>query len=397
MKVCYLGNTESVHVQAFVKYFSEDGNEIHIFGRYSPHYNENVIFHNLVIRKRHKIAFKDDKDSSLHTSRRYFFNKTISEAIKFYDFARIRNIVKKIDPDIIHGHEAVGWGAQTALTGKYPKIITCWGSDVFRYAWESRLNYIKAKYTLKNVDLVHVTSKHTRDYIVHKFRVNKNGIEVIHWGVDLGLFSLANIKRNELDYYKEKFSIKDEDIVILYPKGFRDYEKQNYLTLLKAFSKLAIKNKNLKLILMSYGSTSGYKKVLKIIRESKLHEKVILITDFLSQEKMPIIYSLSDIIVVIPDTDQLSSAILEGMLSGNIPILSDIDAYKYYFKEGKNCFYVNPKDPESMVKVMEYCIDNMDKIKQKFRCTNTRLVKENFDRKKQMQKIKKMYEKLISK
>jgi len=402
MKICYLGSHIAPHVKVFIDFFTKKGHEVHTFGRYNPYSEENVIFHYLPKGEspnfKKKVSMKESRTiPGFLTSKDNYFSKMFINGIKLCDFVTIGHLIRKIKPDIIHGHEALGWGVRTALNKKCPTILSCWGSDVFRFPWNSNLNYIKVNYALKNVDLIHVGTPMLKDYIIKKFGIDKNIIKVIPWGVNLNLFNIKKVNRKEVEYFKSKYCINDDDIVILYPKGFRNIEVQNYLNLLKAFSQLVKKNKNCKLILMTYGKKSGIERVSKTINENNLKRKVILINKLIPQELMPMVCSLSDINVVIPDMDHLSGSIIEGMMFDNIPVLSNIKPYKKYFQEDRNCYYVNQKNPNDIMKTLQHCIKNMDEIKNRISKVNKEFIKMNFDRDKQMPKFENTYQQLIKK
>jgi len=405
MKICYLGNHNDLHIKPFVEYFLKKDYEIHIFCRNNPYSNKSIIFHDLKVIKMKSVTnskYGNIKMSPFDFSNvsENYFSKIISreiflKGVDFYDFLRIPIRINKIRPDIIHGHEALGWGVKTALAGNYPKILTCWGSDIFRYPWQSKGNFLKVNFALKNVDLIHVKLEYTKDFIINNFNIDEAKIIAISWDIDLGLFNQDNIKKEDIDFYKKRLGIKEQDIVLLYPKGFRESKRQNYLNLVKAFSDLSLKRKNVKLILLSNGEKDGFKELSQIIVRNNLSDKVITFNNMIPLKRMPLLYSISDFHVVIPDTDQFSFSILEGMLLGSIPILSDIDVYKSYLKSNKNCFYVDAKDPRSIEKILDHSIENIDEIKKKFITTNIKYVQENFDRNKQMPKFEKMYEKFL--
>jgi hypothetical protein len=61
--------------------------------------------------------------------------------------------------------------------------------------------------------------------------------------------------------------------------------------------------------------------------EAQGHPDITLITEYLDQNKMIELLDQSDFTISIPETDQLSSAILEGLARGTVPILRPIDSY----------------------------------------------------------------------
>jgi glycosyltransferase involved in cell wall biosynthesis len=347
-------------------------------------------------RKKTKINYpkKTFRNKLTKNHKKAFYKTMIKNVISLVDNREIKKITKKINPDIVHGHELTEYGKLTADIGDYKKILTVWGSDVFRYPWESKTIFKKVKYSLENVDIIHVTHAYTKEFIIEKFGIDDK-FKVIPWGIDLKIFNKKT--RNELIKNKisKKLKIHDDDLVLIYPKGFRDKNKQNYITLLEAFSKLSSKNNKLKLILISYGFNSGIEEIEKIIKKNKLENRVYIEKDFISIEEIAQIYNMSDLCFVTEDTDQLSLAIIESMACECIPVLSDIPAYKTIFKEYENCLYINQKDVNSYINIIEKYKKENGKINKKIIKNNIKLAKNSFNRDVQMPKIMDMYQELL--
>lgn len=393
MEICYLGNTDSLHVKIFVKYFNDKGHKVHTFSRNHLNLGENHTHHKMkMFRRIKKVNYlnKTFRKKLTKNHKKTFYKSIINNIITLIDNVEIKKITKKINPDIVHGHESAEYGKLTADIGDYKKILTVWGSDVFRFPWVSKTVYKKVKYSLENVDIVHVTNSYSKDFIIEKFGVDEK-FKIIPPGIDFKIFN----KKTRNDCIKNKISkklkIHDDDLILLYPKGFRDKNKQNYITLLEGFSKLSSKNNELKLILISYGFNSGIKEIEKIIKKNKLENRVYIEKDFVSMDEMAQIYNMSHLCFVTEDTDQLSLAIIEAMACECIPVLSDIPAYKIVFKEYENCLYINQKDVNSYIDIIE----KFKKENKKIIKNNIKLAKNNFDRDVQMPKIMNMYKELL--
>ena len=320
-------------------------------------------------------------------------NKRFKRILFRLDLTYIRSLIRKIDPDVIHGHEVAKWGLPTVTLYDAPNIITVWGSDVFRFPKKSKRIFRNVKEALNKGDVIHVTNVNTKKYIMKEFDVEGDKFEIIPWGVDLNIFGIKKEKKVP-DNINREICINDDDTVIIYPKGFRNIEMQNYITLLKAFSKIASDNNKLKLIMLSYGNDLGMKEIQEIIKRNKIEDQVYVEKEFLPIDQMADLYRMSDLSFIIEDTDEMSQSILESMGCGSIPVLSDISAYRMNFKEGTNCFYVSQKDENSFVGVIKNYLDLDQSERDRIISNNLKLVREDYNQEIQMPKILDMYKRL---
>ena len=89
MKICLIGNPNSIHIQRWVNYFHSRGHEIYLIGEHP--------FHSSIQKD---IRFYDLTRSTNLRKIRY-----LAWAIK------VRRILKEIKPDILHAHNvtSAGW------------------------------------------------------------------------------------------------------------------------------------------------------------------------------------------------------------------------------------------------------------------------------------------------
>ena len=89
------------------------------------------------------------------------------------------------------------------------------------------------------------------------------------------------------------------------------------------------------------------------------------------------LYNISDFFISLPDSDELSAAILEGMACGTIPVLSNLEAYAE-LEENTNSFFVkNPKNIDEVSRFMMALIKNHQDIKEKISQRNQQYVRDN--------------------
>jgi L-malate glycosyltransferase len=400
MKIFHIGNPNSLNVQNFVEDFSEMGHEIHTMGTGLLDYsvNKNVIHHSLG-RKRANVKTNSAKpvekgvDEPIKEKKRGW----IWHLLKAYNNFRIRRMVKWVNPDIIHGHEADGNGTLTASLNEYPRILSCWGSDIHRVPWESEENKKRIENALQSVDVVHVTNDDFGQFIHEKLGVKSQNIKVINIGIDFKQFNPDNLDVKKISKFRERFMIPQNKKIILYPAGFRNKDLQNYINILKAFNEIKDDHSVPHLVMLSYGRTSGIDEIMEIIKKNDLWDRVTIIDDYIPHEEMPYLLHITDVFVIIHDVDQLARSIIESMIMGCVPILSKIKPYLSKFEEREHCLFVNQKNVDEIATSMLEALDGLSYLKEKFKSKNKPWAVKIYDTEILNAKIFEMYESLLSK
>jgi len=142
------------------------------------------------------------------------------------------------------------------------------------------------------------------------------------------IFIMPNSIDNELykNYYnkfkpqretlRNTYNISKDDFVYLYIGQF--IKRKNIMLILETFKEALSKDKNLKLFLV--GGGEDYEKINNFIEENKLKNYVI-VKKFLQVEELSKIYTLSDALVIVSESEPWGMVVNEAMCFG-LPILS---------------------------------------------------------------------------
>lgn len=378
MKIMYFTQEKQVHLQKFYDHFYSK-NKITVIGPHSYRKLKGI--------------------NSFKILGIGFFSKINKDIASRHSRLWLKLVINLRKPDIIHLIGAYSDMLKPLMDMKQdisaPIIVTPAGSEVHSRPWNDEKVYRIVKEVLEKADLIDVGSEFFKDFIIDRFKIPKKKCIVENWGIDIE--KCEKISHSKIIELKRKLNIKNDESVILYPKGFRVKEAQNFFHILEAFNILSQKNDKVKLIMLSYGNRhrDNTDEVKKWIKEKELDNRIIVIDEYLTNQEVISLLHIADIMTVFPDVDHLSAVILEGMLCGTIPVLSDIPAYRSYFKDGVNCYYVKQKDSASIEKVLEYCINNKEIILKKIHLRNDELIKKYFDTKRQMAKIEATYRNII--
>lgn len=316
MVICYLADAGSIHTQKWVRYFSDKGNEIHI------------------------ISFRDARIAgvqvhyikSLGTISISPTASLISKIGYLLWIGKIRRLITKIHPDILHAHWATSYGLLAAISRFHPFILSTWGNDIIISPQKYWIMRKFLEYTLKKADIVTATSKMLAN-ATREFIYDGKPVHTIPFGVDIDLFSPS----------KEKSS--KSKICIGIVKALEDKYGIEYL--IRAF-KIVVEG--------------GYESNLLIVGEGSLRKKLEELTESLAltdsvrfigkvDNNTVVEYlNMIDIFIVpsISSSETFGVAAIEAS-SCSIPVIaSNIGGLPEVVIDGKTGYLVPPGDAESI-------------------------------------------------
>ncbi len=195
MKICTITNPTSIHSYRWIKYFADQGHELHLIyfeGIYTPLGKVDLGLKNVTA---HKV--------------RYFSNFLRVLQLPF-ELLQLFRIMNKIKPDILDAKYISTRGWYGALLAFHPYIINVWGSDIDRDPEVSARARFKVKFALKKVDYVRTGSKNSMKQLI-KFGCTKDKIILLpELGVDTKMFS-PKARSNKL---RARFSARDSPLII---------------------------------------------------------------------------------------------------------------------------------------------------------------------------------------
>ncbi len=101
---------------------------------------------------------------------------------------RLRAVVHRFRPDLVHAHYASHYGLMAALAGCRPLVISVWGADVEVFPERRGVNRRLLSWTLSRADRVTATSRHLAAAAA---RYRRGDIDVVPWGVESAWFEGA--------------------------------------------------------------------------------------------------------------------------------------------------------------------------------------------------------------
>lgn len=240
----------------------------------------------------------------------------------------LKRLIKKEKPDIVHAHYATSYGLVAALAGFHPLIISVWGSDVYEFPKQSKINGLAVKFTLGKADRVLSTSmamaKETKKYY-------GGDIGITPFGVDTELFSpdrnsgpeSANRHPSCFTFGTVKTLSRRYGIDILL-RAFAEAKRRLQDTAGGSQARL-------KLIIAGRGKDESELKSLA--SELGIAEDTVF-TGAVPHEKVPEIYSHIDAAVFLSREESFGVAAVEAMACGCPVIASDAEGFKEILEDG---------------------------------------------------------------
>ena len=343
MKICYLGDANSIHTKKLCYFFRDKGYDVSVISL-----NDGEIEGVKVYSMAMKI---ENQGNSIHKVR-YLKN-----------IMKIKRLIKSINPDVLHAHYATSYGLIGAISNYKPYIVSVWGSDVYDFPKKSFIHEGLLKYNLKKADLVLSTSKVMKDET--KMYTN-NEILVTPFGVDI-------------DKFKPKKVFKDnkKEMVIGTIKTLE--EKYGIEYLIRAFQIIKNRNRDMNIKLEIAGKGSKEKELRELCNELNIAEDVNFL-GFVNPNDVPKIFNNFDIAVFpsILDSESFGVAAVEAEACGIPVIVSDVGGLMESTKPGYSSLVAKRKDADDLAEKLESLLLDSN-LREKMGLNARRFVEENYN------------------
>jgi glycosyltransferase involved in cell wall biosynthesis len=348
-----------------VRHFVENGHEIHV-----------VSFEKAQI-----------EGTTVHVLKLPVLVKNATFPLKMASIYRIKALIKRIKPDILHAHYVTNYGLFGALCNFNPFIITAWGSDVLLVPEARLISRIKAyiaKHTLGKAELITCDAKHMKEAMVG-LGVAPEKIDIVYFGVDTRKFS----PRQKNERLKEKLGIYNSPTVISlrYLEPVYDVE-----SLIRSILLVLEEIPESKFVIAGKGSEE---KRLKELTKSLGISESVKFVGFIPNDKLPQYLTTMDVYVSTSLSDAgIAASTAEAMACGLPVIVTDVADNKKWVEDGENGFVVPIKDPKCLAEKIIYLLQNED-IRKKFGKSNRKIIEERNNYYKEMEKMEDIYKELI--
>lgn len=366
MKICYADDCVSIHTERFLKHF-KDKYDLHAISFAQPKKIEGIPFH----------GFNTEKISGLErVFKPLWYPRGVLNAVL------LNAIVRRIKPDILHGHYAFNYGVYCALSGYHPFLLTCWGSDIL-LSPKQQLHRLLVKFALKHADMVTVDSMAVLEGAI-ALGYPKERISYFPWGVDLEEF---NPKIDGAQIRDER-GWKDNPVVICV-RGHKPVYSVD--TLIRSIPLILRKEPRTRFIIGNKGALTPY---LKELTEKLGLDKYVWFVGFIPHGRLAAYFNASDIYVSTSLSDSTSVTLLEAMACSLPMVLTDIPANREWIENNTNGFIVPKENSAEVAKKVIALIEN-ESLRKEFGSKCLKMVEEKANWVKNMETLDSIYQRLV--
>jgi glycosyltransferase involved in cell wall biosynthesis len=347
-----------------VKYFVEQGHEIHI------------------------VSFEDDQiqGTTVHVMKLPLLVKSATFPIKLASVFRIRALLNKIRPDIVHAHYVTNYGLFGALCNFRPFVVTAWGSDVLAVNARiiSMMKTSIARYVLRKADSITCDAQHMKEAMIG-IGTPPEKIEIVCFGVDTRKFSggeKSQTLRAKLGIYSSPAVISLRNLEPIY-----DVE-----SLIRSAPIVLDKIPETKFLIAGKGSE---KRRLEELAMSLGVSDNVKFIGFIPNDQLPEYLNTVDVYVSTSLSDAgIAASTAEAMACGLPVIVTDVADNRDWVEDGVNGFVVPIRSPEVLVEKTIYLLKNAN-IRSKFGKAGRKIIEEKNNYYREMKKMENIYKSLV--
>lgn len=313
MRIAYLSIGGHIHTERWLSYFVERGHDVHLITT-DPVPLEGVTVHEL----KTGIPWKP-----LHYG---------------VGILRLRQILSRIKPDLLHTHFLQGFGYWSVFAGMKPMIITVWGDDVYKAPYMSKVRNWLSRRAVKMADAITGDSEDILTE-VERLGAEREKLHLVLWGVNFERF-----RPNDGSAFRSKWDIPEKAPLVLSTRSFsRDY--YNIDVILEMVPRLVERVPGAVVVFAAYDGEG--KDLIKRAAELGIEDSVRFVGR-ISHDFLPQAYGAADVYLTVPSLDATAVSLLEAMACGNAIIASDLPSNREWISDGINGFIVTPRDIDAL-------------------------------------------------
>ena len=257
----------------------------------------------------------------------------------------LKRVIRKINPDLIHAGPIQTCAFLAALSGFRPLFTMSWGFDLMEDVHKSRWMERMTHYVLRNTTYFTSDANVTREKAI-KYGMNPERTVIFPWGIDLQHYAPD----------PDHWSLNADHFTLFCNRSWEP--RYGVDVLARAFLKVAQRNENVHLILLSGGSQG--KVIRGILHNGSVLDRVTF-GGQISQEDLPNLYQDADIYISPSHVDGSSVSLMEALACGLPCLVSDIPANKEWISEGLNGWLFRDGDENDLAEKILAAIAQREK------------------------------------
>lgn len=314
MRLCFLGDAGSIHLQRWLNYFTAAGHQVDVIS-FRPCPVPGVTVHLLAGGKSGSLSY-----------------------IK--GMLKIRSLLREIKPDLLHAHYATSFGLLALVTGFHPLVVSAWGSDVLVAPDKSKLLRLLVKRVLRQADALTSDSAHMSARMEELLAGRQKPLKTVTMGVSQEWLSNP-----------PQVSRKAKQILSLRIHS----ENYNIETVIRATAKVLEQVPEANLVVAAEGPGTA---VLKDVASSLGIGAKVEFVGQLSHAGVQRYLHESAISVSVPSSDATAVSLLETMACGTFPVISALPANREWIDDGVNGLLVKARDEDALAAAVLHALQD---------------------------------------
>jgi glycosyltransferase involved in cell wall biosynthesis len=255
-----------------------------------------------------------------------------------------------------------------------------------------RFNFVLRAYEkklMKRSDALIAVSKYTVDELTELYGIEEEKIHVIYNGVDVEKFKP---RPNRAEMHRE-FGLEEDHKIVLFVG--RLYHRKGLEILLRSIPPVLREFSKVKFVI----SGKGFKKKeenLRILAQELNIEENVKFLGYVPDEKLPSLYSASDIFVLPAIYENFPFAILEAQAAGLPVISTKVGGIPEFLVDNENGFVIDPGDSTQLTQRLLALLQDA-KLAKEMGDRGRKLIEEKFDWRIITGQVIDLYHKLLEK
>ena len=367
MKICYLASADSIHTIRWIKYFYDRKHRISMISLHPFTHPE-----------------MGEVQSYVFKPFPYQLRPLTTPFNQLYNLVRIRSLIGRIRPDIIHVHSFIHYAWLGYLSGFHPLVITAWGSDILKRPGESRSYKTKVQLAIRKADLLTCDADHIIKPMVD-LGARPEKIKIIFFGVDTRIF---HPERKD-DRLAEELGFSGHPLVISLRGLSPIYDIES---LVRAAPGVLKSCPSARFIIAGEGPLKS--RLQELASSLGVNEAVRFIGN-IPNDRLPRYLASSDVYVSTSLSDAgISSSTAEAMACARAVVITDFGDNRKWIEDGVSGYLVPLSDPGALAARIIDLLNHPER-RENFGKMARQVIMEKNDLYREMGKMETIYQQLI--
>lgn len=364
MKVLFLSAASSIHTVKWVNALAKRGHDVY-----------------LVYNKGH-----EPKGNQIDEKVKLCPLKYSGVFAYYLNAKELKEIERKIQPDVINVHYASGYGTLARRGRIGPYLLSIWGSDVYDFPYHGKINKYILRKNVENAKMLASTSECMANQLRKVLEKPTLEIGITPFGVDLERFRIEETLKRE-----------DETILIGNIKTLEPVYRIGDLINATRVLKDSLENKQLsdisnRIRVHIYGDGKLRGELEQLIVKLSL-ENTVYLKGRIPNAEVPKILKEFDIFCATSEKESFGVSVVEAMAMEVPVVVSDAEGFKEVIEDGKTGFVVSSGGIETIAEKLERLILDTD-LRRTLGKAGRKRVEKLYDWEKNVDAMEKLYKQL---